>query len=144
MWTWNQKSSGTMGKKVKAELKQGTRILFEVEGLGEFESLCQVCDGKYFDSGENRTVLFCVQCKTVFADTRIIPRPPRPSNTLIIDMDYEDGKIVSFPIICNCGFGGFLKAKDGSCLCCGKCLMIVAIPTLRGAWADMKGVSWVV
>ena len=132
-----------MSKKVTAEIKvTGSRILFEVEDLGEFEAICQVCDGTLFHSGDERQVLYCVKCKTVFADNRIIPRPERPANTLIIDLDYDDGKTVSFPVICNCGFGGFVKAKDGSCVCCGKCMMIVAKPTTKGAFAIMSDVEW--
>ena len=91
---------------------QGEKILFDVENLGEFSSICQVCDGE------------------------------RPANTLIIDLKFEDGKTVSFPVICNCGYGGFVKAQDGSCLCCFKCLMIVAKPTQQGAFANVKGARW--
>ena len=123
----------------------GQRILFEVEDLGEFESFCQICDGKLFHSGDNRTVLFCVRCKTVFADNTIIPRPERPANTLIIDLKYDDGHTVSFPVICNCGYGGFVKARDGSSLCCGECLTIIAKPTFAGAFRmPMDDVRWIV
>ena len=137
-----------MSKNIKTDPMlemMGQRILFEVENLGEFESMCQICDGKLFHSGDNRTVLYCVQCKTVFADNTIIPRPERPANTLIIDLKYDDGHIVSFPVICNCGYGGFVRASDGSSLCCGKCLMIIAKPTFAGAFRmPMDDVRWVI
>ena len=120
----------------------GEKILFDVENLGEFSSICQVCDGELFHCGDKRQVLYSVACKTVFADNSIIPRPERPANTLIIDLKFEDGKTVSFPVICNCGYGGFVKAQDGSCLCCFKCLMIVAKPTQQGAFANVKGARW--
>jgi len=133
-----------MPNKPETEI-MGQRILFEVEDLGEFEGICQICDGKLFHSGDNRTVLYCVKCKTVFADNTIIPRPERPANTLIIDLKYDDSHIVSFPVICNCGYGGFVRASDGSSLCCGKCLMIIAKPTFVGAFRmPMDDVRWVV
>ena len=135
-----------MSKNIKTELEiNGQRILFDVESLGEFEGICQVCDGKLFYSGDNRTVLFCVRCKTIFADNTIIPRPERPANTLIIDLNYEDGKIVSFPVICNCGYGGFVRARDGSSLCCSECLTVIAKPTFAGAFRmPMDDVRWIV
>ena len=131
-------------KKTTTPQIPGQKILFDVENLGEFEAICQVCDGKYFHSGDERTVLYCVQCKTVFADNRINPDPEGPANTLLIDLSYEDGTLTTFPVICNCGVGGFVKAKDGSCVCCGECLLIVAKPTMVGAFANQEGVQWMI
>ena len=133
-----------MAKKIKKELQSGSRILFEVEDLGEFEAVCQVCGGKHFDSGDNRTVLFCVGCKAVYADRRVQPMYNRPENTLLIDLQYEDGALVSFPVICNCGHGGYVRAVDGSSVCCGSCMGIVAKPSMTYAYANKSGVYWVV
>ena len=122
----------------------GQKILFDVENLGEFEAICQVCDGTYFHSGDERTVLYCVQCKTVLADNRITPKASRPANELLIDLNYDDGVFATFPVICNCGYGGFVKAQDGSCVCCYECRLVVAKPTRVGAFADVKGAEWAI
>jgi hypothetical protein len=122
----------------------GQKILFDVEDIGEFEVICQVCDNKLFHSGDDRTVLYCVQCKTITADNKLTPRATRPANALIVDLKYDDGELVSFPMVCNCGYGGFVKAVDGSCLACNECMLIIAKPTFSGAFADVEGAGWMI
>jgi ribosomal protein L37AE/L43A len=134
-----------MTKKVKAEFKiTGQRIRFDVQGIGEFEYQCQVCDSNLFHSGDDRTVLYCTACKVVFADKRVEPKHESPENVMEVELSYEDGKVVSFPVICNCGHGGWMKATDGSSICCGKCLWIVAKPTAVGAFAQKEGINWAI
>jgi hypothetical protein len=50
-----------MGKKVKAEFKQGLTLGFDMP-FGTFQWCCGACDFPYFDFNDDKTRLICDSC----------------------------------------------------------------------------------